>query len=118
MKLVLNIYTDETLTEVARVVESDRLKIPYRVVTYVANQLEVLDVTNEDDIFRLITSSTDEVEKVIKATFGLTDNDLDYVDAMELGTVGMELYKWVIEKMNSIKAKNGGGKNLVMTASL
>lgn len=35
MRLVLNIYTDDTLTDIKRVAEADRLKIPYRVAMYI-----------------------------------------------------------------------------------
>ena len=31
MKLALNVYTDDCLTEIKKTVETDRLKIPYRV---------------------------------------------------------------------------------------
>lgn len=50
MNLVLNIYTDDTLTEVKRVAEADRLKIPYRVAVTVAQSIESLDIRNENDL--------------------------------------------------------------------
>lgn len=114
MNLVLNIYTDDTLTEIKRVAEADRLKIPYRVAMYIGQSLDTLDLKNEDDIFKFLTGSMDKLDKVIKATFGVTDTELDCVDVAELGDVGVELYKWGIEKLQSLKGNNS--KNVVTTA--
>ena len=114
MNLVLNIYTDDTLTEIKRVAEADRLKIPYRVAMYIGQSLDTLDLKNEDDIFNFVTGSMDKMDKVIKATFGVTDTELDCVDVAELGAVGVELYKWGIEKLQSLKGNNS--KNVVTTA--
>lgn len=114
MNLVLNIYTDDTLTEVKRIAEADRLKIPYRVAMYIGQSLDTLDLKNEDDIFKFVTGSMDKLDKVIKATFGVTDTELDCVDVAELGAVGVELYKWGIEKLQSLKGNNS--KNVVTTA--
>ena len=114
MNLVLNIYTDDTLTDIKRVAEADRLKIPYRVAMYIGQSLDTLDLKNEDDIFKFLTGSMDKLDKVIKATFGVTDTELDCVDVAELGAVGVELYKWGIEKLQSLKGNNS--KNVVTTA--
>ena len=103
MNLVLNIYVDDTLTEVKRVAEADRLKIPYRVAMYIGQSLDTLDLKNEDDIFKFVTGSLDKLDKVIKATFGVTDTELDCIDVAELGAVGVELYKWGIEKLQTLK---------------
>ena len=103
MNLVLNIYTDETLTDVKRVAEADRLKIPYRVAMYIAQSLDKLDVKNDNDLLNFIGENIDKLDKIIKATFGVTDNELDCVDVAELGAVAMELYKWGIDKINSLK---------------
>ena len=114
MNLVLNIYTDDTLTEIKRVAEADRLKIPYRVAMYIGDSLDTLDLKNEADIVKFVTGSLDKLDKVIKATFGVTDTELDCVDVAELGAVGVELYKWGIEKLQSLKGNNS--KNVVTTA--
>lgn len=114
MRLVLTIYTDESLTDVKRVVEADRLKIPYRVTTYVGQLLEGADIDNVDQMVGVVCSSLDKVDKIIKATFGISDTELDCVDAMELGTVAFEIYKWGKEKIESLKSNNS--KNAVATA--
>lgn len=108
MELRLNIYTDETLTELKRVAVADSLKIPYRVGIYIAQSLETLDIKNNNDLLHFISGSMDKVDKIIKATFGITETELDCVDIAELGTVAMELFKWGLDKIQGL---NGGEKN-------
>ena len=114
MKLVLNIYTDETLTEVKRTAEADRLKIPYRVAIYIGQSLDKLDVKNDTDLLNFVGGNIDKLDKIIKATFGVTELELDCVDAGELGAVAVELYKWGMDKLNSLKGNNS--KNVETTA--
>lgn len=114
MNLVLNIYADDTLTDVKRKVEADRLKIPYRVAMYITQSLDEVSLKNEDDIFKFVTGNLDKLDKIIKATFGVTDSELECVDVVELGSVASEIYKWGIDKLNSLKGNNP--KNVQMTA--
>ena len=113
MKLVLNIYTDESLTEVKRVVEADRLKIPYRVVTYIAQSLETVDLDNQNDLLNFVVFNVDKLDKVIKATFGVTEAEMDCIDLAELGSVAREIYEWGVEKF---KGLGGNSKNAQATA--
>jgi hypothetical protein len=106
MKLVLNIYTDDTLREVKRVAEADQLRIPYRVAVYIGQSLDTVNLKNENDIFKFVTGSLDKLDKIIKATFGLSETELECVDVAELGAVGVELYKWGIDKLNSLKGND------------
>lgn len=115
MRLALTVYTDDTLTEVKRVVEADRLKIPYRVAIYIGESLDKVDLKNTDAIFNFVTGSLDKLDKIIKATFGLSEAELDCVDVAELGAVGVELYKWGIEKLQSMKG-GSDSKNAVTAA--
>ena len=115
-KLQLNIYTDDTLKEVARVAEADRLKVPYRVAMYIGQSLDGLDINNTDDIFNFVVKSLDKIDKIIKATFGLTDSELECVDVAELGAVAVELFKWGTDKINSMSG--GHSKNAATPASL
>lgn len=110
MNLVLNIYTDDTLTEIKRTVEADKLKIPYRVALTVAQSLDHLDLNDESEILNLIGANADKVDKIIKATFGVTDTELECVDFAELGAVVTEVYKWALEKIKSLN-KGGQEKN-------
>lgn len=105
MKLLLNVYTDDTLIELKRTVEADRLKIPYRVAITVAESLDGVNLDNVDDVIKLISGNAGYVDKIIKATFKVTDLELECVDVAELGAVAMEIYKWTIDKFKSL---NGG----------
>lgn len=108
MNLVLKIYTDDTLTEVKRTIEADRLKIPYRVAMYVVNSMDSIDINSESDLLKVITGNTTQVDKIIKATFGVTDSELECVDVADLVGVGVEIYKWAVAKFSELK---GGSKN-------
>ena len=113
MKLVLNIYTDENLNEVKRVVEADRLKIPYRVLTYIGESLQTVDLDNTNDLFNFVVFNIDKLDKVIKATFGVSETEMECIDVMELGNVALELYKWGVDKFKSLGANS---KNAQLTA--
>ena len=106
MKLSLTVYTDDSLTDVKRVVEAERLKIPYRVTTYIAQFLDTADLDSEDDIYKFIIGSMDKLDKIIRATFGLSESELECVDTSELVETGVALYKWGVDKINSLKGNN------------
>lgn len=114
MKLVLTVYKDDTLTEVKRVAEADRLKIPYRVTTYIGQSLETLDIDNENELVNFVAQNLDKLDKVIKATFGVSELEMECIDAMELGAVAVEIYKWAIDKIKSLRGNNS--KNVETTA--
>lgn len=115
MKLQLTVYTNDTLVDVKRVVEADRLKIPYRVTGYLMKSMENLSLDDKEGLFNFITGNTEALDKIIKATFGVTDNELDCIDTAELVSVGMEIYQWGIEKIKNLKQANNS-KNVVPTA--
>lgn len=102
-KLSLTIYTNDEFNEVKRVVETDELKIPYRVIKYVAGALQGNDVTNEDSLYNFVINSMDKLDKIIKATFGVSELELEFIDTMELADVGMEIFKWAKEKFTGLK---------------
>lgn len=114
MRLALTVYTDDTLTEVKRVAEAEGLRIPYRVAIYIGESLDKVNLNSTDDIFKFVTGSLDKLDKIIKATFGVSEAELDCVDVAELGAVGVELYKWGMEKLSSLKG--GSEKNAVTAA--
>jgi len=114
VKLKLTVYTDDCLREIKKTVEADRLKIPYRVALYVAQSLDETTFKDKDKIFNYITDNLDKVDKIVKATFGLSETEMECIDLMELGSVGTEIFKWAIEKINSLKGDNE--KNAAATA--
>lgn len=106
MQLKLTVYTDDSLVDVKRVVEADRLKIPYRVTKYLAETLENVNLKDQNEIFNYIMDNLDKLDKIIKATFGLTETEMECIDTMELGAVGVELYKWGMNKIKELKQGN------------
>lgn len=113
MSLSLNIYKDDSLTEIKKVAEAEQVKIPYRVAVAIISSLEGVDIKNETDLINFITGSVDKVDKIIKATFGLSEADMECIDVADLVPVAMDLYKWAMDKIKGIKGNNS--KN-VMTA--
>ena len=109
MKLVLDIYEDDTLTNVKRTVEADRVKIPYRVAIYLISSLESVNIKNDTDLINVLGGSVEKLDKIIKATFGVSENELECIDAGQLGGVAMELYKWAMDKIKEIRGN--GSKN-------
>ena len=106
MELYLNIYTDESFREIERTEKADQLRIPYRVVMYIAQSLDGIDLKNENDLFNFAIKNVDKIDRIIKATFGVSDEELERVDVMELGKTAVELYKWFTKQVNSLNNKN------------
>lgn len=111
MSLKLTIYETDELRDVKRIEEADKLKIPYRTAIYVIQSLENVDLENEYQIFNYVTCHIEKLDKIIKATFNVTDTELDCIDLMELGSVAVDLYKWAAEKVKGLKRNNS--KNAV-----
>lgn len=114
MRLTLNVYTDETFTEIEKTLEADSLVIPYRVAMYIGQSLDTINFDNTDDLYKLAINSLDKIDKIIKATFKISNSELDRVNVVELGSVAMELYKWGLDKFNGMKGDNE--KNVSPTA--
>lgn len=110
MQLKLKVYTDDTLSEVKRTVEADGIKIPYRVAIYVIQSLDTVSLDDSDDLLKFITGNVDKLDKIVKATFKVTENEMECIDASELIATLQELYKWAISKVNNIK---GAEKNVI-----
>lgn len=105
----LTIYTDETFTEVREVRERERLKIPYRVAQHVVNIISDMDdFKNGDEIVRKVLSSEEQITALVRATFGLKEEELEFVDLMELTDVAKEIIAFAVGKMNELGISLGG----------
>lgn len=113
MLLKLTVYKDDTLTEVKREVEADKLKIPYRVSMYLIQSLDGIE--NDEDIVTFISNNIDKMDKILKATFNLTDSELECLDSIELLDVLKELYSWGMDKVKEMKTGNNS-KNVIAPA--
>lgn len=117
MQLKLNVYKDDNFTEVKKTYEKDSLRIPYKVAMHVAKMLDqVSDFTDEKQVLKIIASSGEYLTKIIKATFGVSESELEYVDILEMYDVAMEIYQYVLGKFKSLTGGQGpnmetAGKN-------
>lgn len=97
----LTIYTDETLTTAREEREVPRMKVPYRTADAVLDMLADIDFHNVDEykIISLVLKNKQHLTAVVRATFGLSEEDLAYIDIMELGDLAKEIVRYVIEKI-------------------
>lgn len=109
----LTIYTDDTYTTEREVRERDKMKIPYRVGQYVIKALAGLDLTDDKAVLGKILESEEQITAVVRATFGLTDEDLDHVDLLELSELAGEIVNFVLSKINEL----GAGGDVPPTAA-
>lgn len=106
----LTIYTDESMTDVREVREVARIKIPYRTGQHVINMLENLDLENmsNEAVLGMVLKNEYHLTRVVRATFGLAEEDLECVDVVELGDVAREIVVYVIKKMSDLGIFLGG----------
>ena len=105
--LKLNSYTDETYTEVRETRERERVKIPYSVTKYVLGALQDLDFNDGDKVLRRVLASEEQLTLVVRATFGLTVEDLDFVDTLEMADTATQIINFVIDKMAELGISAG-----------
>ena len=113
----LKIYTDETMTEIREVKTCSRIKIPYRVGQYVINLISNMDLKDNDKVLHAVLDSEKQITAVVQATFGLKDEDLEYVDLMELGDVAKEIVGYVVQKMADMGIRIEGVAENFLTAT-
>jgi hypothetical protein len=114
--LKLNIFADASMIDVREVREVPRMKIPYRTSEAVVDMLADTDLENMNNtaLLGMIIKNRKHLTAVVQATFGLTDDDLDHIDTMELLDLGKEIVKWVLDeiaKLGADKKTEGGDPN-------
>ena len=95
----LTTYADKNFINVREVREVPRMKIPYTAAEAVAELISEVDFTDEMNLLRTVLKNTKHITAVVQATFGLPDEDLPYIDTMELGDLAKEIIGFVISKM-------------------
>lgn len=97
----LKIYTDESLSQVREEREVPRMKVPYRTADAVLDMLSDLDFENLDEykVINLVLKNKKHLTTVVRATFGLSEDDLACIDLLELGDLAREIIRFVVEKM-------------------
>lgn len=105
----LTIYTDESLTTAREVRDVPRMKIPYRTADAVLDMLADLDMDNMNEmaILGMVLRNKHHLTAVVRATFGLSEEDLAYIDVMELTDLAKEIVGFVVEKMAELGVDMG-----------
>ncbi len=117
MRYALNIYTDDSFTDIKRVAEADRCKIPYRVSMNLITSLEGIDLKDADDIIRFLATMPDMLDKIVKATFHVSELELECIDVMEFGPILKDMYDWAMTHVKGLEAKVKNVQTAVTTAS-
>ena len=113
MSLKLTVYKNENMTEVERVIKVDEPKISYGVVMSVMKLLEVMNPeeavgVNTENVFEMFATSAGAIDKIIKATFDVSDEELEKADVLEVLDAGVEIVRWAVKKVKEIgKGKLG-----------
>lgn len=103
----LRIYTDETFSEVREVRQRDRIKIPYRVAQYVVKLIPALDLNDDQRVLTQVLESEEYITAIVRATFGLRDEDLDYIDIVDLTDAAQQIIAYVSSKMAELGVSVG-----------
>ena len=111
--LKLTIYTDDTYTAEREVRTAEKMKIPYRVGQYVIKAVAGLDLNDDKAVLAKLLESEEQITAVVRATFGLTDEDLDHVDLLELSELAGQIIDFVLSKINDL----GAGDTVPPTAA-
>lgn len=107
--LQLKIYTDEYLTEVQEVRKVEAMKIPYRTADAVLDMLADIDFSKVDEykVISLVLKNKQHITTVVRATFGLSEDDLGRINIMDLGDLAKQIVQHVLGQMATL----GGGES-------
>lgn len=97
----LTIYTDESFSTVREVREVPRMKVPYRTAEAVLALFVDMDLEHMDQskVLAVVLKNTQLITSVVRATFGLPEEDLPFIDLMELGDLAREIITYVMGKI-------------------
>ena len=93
------------MTEIKDVRTADTVKIPYRVATSVISSLDGIDFDDGESVIMYIACNIEKMDKILKATFGVSEAELECINATELVDTVKEIYKWAMGQVRTIKAK-------------
>ena len=106
--LKLKIYKDEFLTDVQEIRTVEAMKIPYRTADAVLDMLADIDFKNVDEykVISLVLKNKQHVTTVVRATFGLSEEELGRINILDLRALAKEIAQYVLAQM----AELGGGE--------
>jgi hypothetical protein len=102
--LKLNIYADEYLTTVQETRTVQAMKIPYRTADAVLDMLTDIDFNNVDEykIINMVLKNKHHVTTIVRATFGLSEDELGRINIMELYDLAKEIVQYVLGQMATL----------------
>lgn len=102
----LTIYTDESFSAVREVREVPRMKVPYRTAEAVLGLFVDMDLDHMDTNkgLAVVLKNTQHITAVVRATFGLPEEDLPFIDLMELSDLAREIITYVMGKIAELGA--------------
>lgn len=117
--LELKIYTDEFLTEVQEIRKVDGLRVPYRTADAVMDMLAELDFQNIDEykVINLVLKNKQHITTVVRATFGLTEDELTRVDIMEMYGLAKEAVRYVMGQIATMGGDTDPNGQTLATAA-
>jgi hypothetical protein len=83
------------------------MKIPYRAAKHVINVIAAVDLDDEMQVIKAVLESEEHITAVVQATFGVPEEDLPFVDTMEMVDLAREIINYVLQKVVSIKGAAG-----------
>ena len=101
----LRIYTDEYLGTVQEERVVEELKIPYRTADAVLDALSDLDLEKVDEykILSVVLKNKHHITTVVRATFGLSEEELGRVNILELGALAKEIIQYVMGQVAQLR---------------
>ena len=107
--LRLTIYKDEYMTEVQEIRQVEAMKIPYRTADAVLDLLADIDFSNVDEykVINLVLKNKKHITTVVRATFGLSEDELGRINIMDLYGLAKEIVQYVLGQMATL----GGGES-------
>lgn len=117
--LELKIYKDEYLAEVQEVRKVDGMRIPYRTADAVTDMLAELDFANVDGykVLELLLKNKRHITTVVRATFGLTEDELARVDIMDMYSLAKEAVQYVMGQMAELGGESDPNAKTLATAT-
>jgi hypothetical protein len=117
--LELKIYKDEFLTEVQETRKVEGMKIPYRTADAVTDMLADLDLDkmSEMAVFGMVLKNKHHITTVVRATFGLSDDELARVDIMEMYGLAKQIVQYVMGQMATLGGDSDPNGQTLATAA-
>lgn len=117
--LELKIYKDEYLSEVQEIRKVDGMRIPYRTADAVTDMLAELDFENVDGykVINMVLKNKHHITTVVRATFGLSEDELARVNIMDMYALVKEIVKYVMDQMAALNGDADPNGQTLATAT-